>query len=126
MLRCFWHACLSATMSPAQERMSGEGRPQTLVNFGCGVAAAVAATLLTQPADVVRTRMQLGLGVAGAKPLGPYGTLVQVLKQQGPSALLIGRCSMGLFCAFRWWLAHRTAIQGRGTCPLLLCLLPYV
>ena len=29
-------------------------QPSFLVNFGCGVVAATAATLLTQPADVVR------------------------------------------------------------------------
>ncbi|GFR44914.1 hypothetical protein Agub_g5998, partial [Astrephomene gubernaculifera] len=49
-----------------KEGLSGEGRPQAAVNFTSGVAAAVAATLLTQPADVVRTRMQLGLGTAAA------------------------------------------------------------
>jgi len=53
-----------------KEALSGEGRPQAAVNFASGAAAAVAATLLTQPADVLRTRIQLGL-VGGAAAAGP-------------------------------------------------------
>jgi len=45
--------------SGLRERLSDPERPQTLVNFSSGVLAAVAATVLTQPADVVRTRMQV-------------------------------------------------------------------
>lgn len=83
-----------------KEGLAAEGRPQVAVNFASGVVAAVVATLLTQPADVVRTRMQLGLvGQAGAAAggaaaagaqLGAWGTLHQALRQQGPSALLTG------------------------------------
>ena len=77
---------------------------QAAVNFTSGIAAAIAATLLTQPADVVRTRMQLGLtptaaaaaaaaaapGAAAAATSGAWSTFTAVLKQQGPSALLTG------------------------------------
>ncbi|GLC76917.1 hypothetical protein PLESTF_001855300 [Pleodorina starrii] len=93
-----------------KEGFSGEGRPQVAVNFASGVVAAVAATLLTQPADVVRTRMQLGIGIgtaataasataaaagagataAAARGAGAWGTLLEALRQQGPSALLTG------------------------------------
>ena len=38
-------------------------RPGPAVNFFSAVVSAVAATLLTQPADVVRTRIQLGVGL---------------------------------------------------------------
>lgn len=34
------------------------GAPSAPTNFAAGVAAAVAATLLTQPADMLRTHMQ--------------------------------------------------------------------
>ncbi|GLI71715.1 hypothetical protein VaNZ11_017013 [Volvox africanus] len=75
-----------------KEGLSAEGRPQVLVNFSSGVAAAVAATLLTQPADVVRTRMQLGLGAAAAEAasLGAWATLREAVRYQGPAALMTG------------------------------------
>ncbi|KAG2497404.1 hypothetical protein HYH03_004559 [Edaphochlamys debaryana] len=77
-----------------KENLTAEGRPQAAVNFASGVVAAVAATLLTQPADVVRTRMQLGLGTAAGAAAGAaggaWGTLGLALKQQGPAALLTG------------------------------------
>jgi solute carrier family 25 protein 38 len=60
----------------------------TAVNFVSGVCAATAATLLTQPTDVVRTRMQLGLpGTAGSNVIS---TLGRVLNSSGPQALLAG------------------------------------
>ncbi|GIL67939.1 hypothetical protein Vafri_21194 [Volvox africanus] len=75
-----------------KEGLSAEGRPQVLVNFSSGVAAAVAATLLTQPADVVRTRMQLGLGAAaaGTASLGAWATLREAVRHQGLAALMTG------------------------------------
>lgn len=73
--------------SQLKTQLSAEDRPQALVNFGAGVAAATAATLLTQPTDVLRTRMQLKLvdGSAGA-----VSSLAAIIKQQGPAALLTG------------------------------------
>jgi solute carrier family 25 protein 38 len=56
-------------------------------NFAAGAAAAVAATLLTQPADVVRTRMQLGLGAAGG---GSLALLRGIFAAQGARGLLAG------------------------------------
>ena len=40
------------------------GAPSAPTNFAAGVAAAVAATLLTQPADMLRTHMQARAGPA--------------------------------------------------------------
>ena len=66
--------------------------PPLAHNFCAGTAAAAAATLLTQPADMVRTHMQLGLGRggAGAAGLGPIGTLRAVVRERGAGALLAG------------------------------------
>lgn len=83
---------------------TGSGWNSTAINFVSGVCAATAATLLTQPTDVVRTRMQLGLpGTARGDALS---TLGHVLRSRGPNALLTGRC----------WTARPDALllQGEG------------
>jgi solute carrier family 25 protein 38 len=68
--------------------LASDEHPQAAVNFVSGVVAATAATLLTQPADVVRTRMQLSL--AGTTGADAWSTFGKVLKAAGPSALLTG------------------------------------
>lgn len=65
-----------------------EGRSSTGVNFASGAAAAVVATLATQPADVIRTRMQLV--AANGKHLGPVKTLQVAMQTGGAKALLVG------------------------------------
>lgn len=50
------------------------GAPSAPTNFAAGVAAAVAATLLTQPADMLRTHMQ----ARPRLPLHPRTPLVTV------------------------------------------------
>ncbi len=72
-----------------KEGLAAEGRPQLLVNFASGVAASVAATLLTQPFDVVRTRVQLSRSSSGTPPLGLLATMKQALGQ-GPASLFVG------------------------------------
>jgi len=66
----------------------GGGWNSTAVNFVSGVCAATAATLLTQPSDVVRTRMQLGL--PGTVKGNAVSTLGHLLRSSGPNALLTG------------------------------------
>lgn len=70
-----------------KKRMSAEDRNQTLVNFTAGTFAASAATLLTQPADVLRTRTQMGLVQSGASPLS---VLRSVMATGGAAALMTG------------------------------------
>lgn len=79
--------------------LASDQHPQAAVNFVSGVVAATAATLLTQPADVVRTRMQLSL--AGTTGADAWSTLGKVLKAAGPSALLTGGCGVCLPWACR-------------------------
>ena len=101
-------------------RFADAGAPAAASNFGAGLLAAAAATVLTQPADMVRTHMQLGLGGGGAgaaaagaaagvgaaatgstaaaaasaaaasSSLGPWQTLSSVVRTRGPGALLAG------------------------------------
>lgn len=80
-----------------QEKLKTGDKPSTAVNFASGTIAAVAATLITQPADVVRTRMQLGLAMSGMRsaggPLGAITTIAvlrEITAQQGFSGLLAG------------------------------------
>ncbi len=118
-----------------QEALAGEDRPQFAVNFASGVAAAFAATLLTQPADVVRTRMQLNLGTGAAAAaagaavargpggalaasLGAWGTMAAALRNEGPAALMTGGCGglgLGLRCGGRRGCSGARAAIGPGT-----------
>ena len=65
-----------------------EGRSSTGVNLASGAAAAVVATVATQPADVIRTRMQLV--AANGMHMGPVKTLKVAMQTGGASALLVG------------------------------------
>ena len=78
------------TMQPSNQQNScvQEGRNPTLVNLASGTAAAVCATLVTQPADVIRTRMQL-VSAKGTH-IGPLKTLQALLQTDGAQGLLVG------------------------------------
>lgn len=57
-------------------------------NFVCSTVAAASATLLTQPADVVRTRIQLGMGSTGS--FAAVATLRDVFVGQGLHGVTLG------------------------------------
>ena len=66
------------------------GPPQAAANFTAGAVAAVAATVLTQPTDVVRTRLQLPPPAAGAQHMGSFAIIAAILRSQGPRGLWAG------------------------------------
>ncbi|KAL3157456.1 hypothetical protein ABBQ32_011922 [Trebouxia sp. C0010 RCD-2024] len=97
LMRGFWPTVLSNAPFSAiyymlytdlRQRFHKEGRSSTGVNFASGAAAAVVATLATQPADVIRTRMQLV--AANGKHLSPVKTLQVAMQTGGAKALLVG------------------------------------
>ena len=74
-----------------------EGKTTSLVNFTSGTFAAIAATLLTQPTDMIRTQMQLG-NVSNAG-LGSLATLRHIVATKGAGVLLAGAAPrVGISC----------------------------
>ncbi|KAK9908427.1 hypothetical protein WJX75_007684 [Coccomyxa subellipsoidea] len=73
-----------------QEHLQQRGTSKTMTNLASGTVAAVCATLLTQPTDMLRTHMQLGLGRGGAA-LSVADTWKAVVGgSMGHRALLVG------------------------------------
>lgn len=70
-----------------QSKLTQEGRSTLVVNSASGLIAATAATVLTQPTDGLRTRMQLGLSARG---VGVAALFQQVVAQQGTRSLMAG------------------------------------
>ena len=60
-----------------------------MLNFAAGTVAAAAATLLTQPTDVIRTHMQLA-ALTNPASRSSLTTLRSLLRAKGLSILLAG------------------------------------
>ena len=56
-----------------KEVLAAEGRPQFVVNLASGTVASVAATLLTQPFDVVRSVTGIGVHAGQGGVMGGGG-----------------------------------------------------
>ena len=96
-----------------------EERPSPAVNFAAGTLASVAATLATQPADVVRTHIQLGLSKPlppGTRPLGGLRAVQNLVKAQGPGVLLAGALPRVSMCQVVpvCWACPALWLSGRG------------
>ena len=71
-------------------------------NFTAGTFAAVAATIVTQPTDVIRTHMQLG-NPANAR-LGIVAIIRAIVNIGGAKALLAGAAPrVSKRCCFAIW-----------------------
>ncbi|KAK9864781.1 hypothetical protein WJX84_009508 [Apatococcus fuscideae] len=72
-----------------KDRLAQAGPPSPAANFAAGAVAAVAATFLTQPTDVLRTRLQL-TSSAGPQTLGSFATIAAIFRGQGVRGLWAG------------------------------------
>lgn len=76
-----------------QSRLQQTDMPQVAVNLSSSTIAAIGATLLTQPADVVRTRMQLNLvssPTSAEHAKNTFAIMRNIVRSQGFSGLLVG------------------------------------
>ena len=94
--------------------VTGEQQLPSSYNFPCGVVAGVLASVTTQPADVVKTRMQLQ---PQAYP-SVVSTIAVVVRNNGLRGLLVGLAPRAtrrtLMAAFTW--AFYEEVSERGTC----------
>lgn len=79
-----------------------EQRLPSQYNLPCGIIAGVMSTLITQPADVIKTRMQIHPQKYPTLPV----TIASVLKDRGLGGLFIGTLPRTtrrtLMAAFTW------------------------
>ncbi|XP_065065775.1 mitochondrial glycine transporter-like [Rhopilema esculentum] len=91
----------------------GEKELNTNLHFMCGISAGVLASVATQPADVVKTQMQL-------YPFRYKSTIdcvIIVVKNNGPSGLFRGtlpRCIRRTLMAALTWTVYESVMQRLG------------
>jgi solute carrier family 25 protein 38 len=68
--------------------------PSSVLTFGAGLVAGALATIVTNPPDVIRTRMQVGDGPTG--PTGPRRGMTAVMKEVVRSEGLAALFTLGL------------------------------
>ncbi len=107
MPRCGEEACACPDGGEAK-RSSGLG-VSMLVNLCSGVAAGSVASIVTQPFDLIKTRvMAAQLGPAGRpRQASTYGALRDIVAVEGPRAM---------------WRGLVRLLPGRRTCRAACCL----
>ncbi|XP_070579774.1 mitochondrial glycine transporter B-like [Ptychodera flava] len=84
-----------------------------LVHFGCGIVAGILASGLTQPADVVKTHMQL----YPSKYRGTIHATKAIIQMHGPKGLFRGmvpRCLRRTLMAAMAWTVYEQAMKMFG------------
>ncbi len=88
-------------------------------NLTCGVMAGVLASLITQPADVVKTRMQINPSQYPTL----LSTLAYTLRERGPQGLFTGsmpRAARRTFmAAFTWLFYEEVCCINNYICPVV-------
>ena len=89
-------------LSPSPPLVTGEEMLPSTYHFPCGVLAGILASVTTQPADVMKTRMQLQPNVYGSF----FNTLAVILQNNGVRGLFSGLLPRAtrrtLASAFMW------------------------
>ena len=110
---CYLHffTSFASLSSPSayEHEVLQEGQTSSIQNFTAGTFAAVAATVVTQPTDVIRTHMQLG-NPANAR-LGILAIVRAIVNNKGPKALLAGAAPRVSSFIFQRGLRHDSGLN---------------
>eukprot|EP00540_Astrosyne_radiata_P004200 CAMPEP_0116850630 /NCGR_PEP_ID=MMETSP0418-20121206/16264_1 /TAXON_ID=1158023 /ORGANISM="Astrosyne radiata, Strain 13vi08-1A" /LENGTH=280 /DNA_ID=CAMNT_0004482543 /DNA_START=63 /DNA_END=908 /DNA_ORIENTATION=- len=79
-----------------------EGEPGVLENLVLGISSALVAGLVTNPADVVKTRMMTQAASIQAPYANAVDCLVTIVKTEGPLALLSGLKQRSVYMGMLW------------------------
>ena len=92
---------LCARFGPARPLQGDDGAPAAaaqdppfLVTLGCGLAAGVGAAAVTNPFDVVRTRVQIGGAGAPASAIGMARHIAHAEGVRGFTRGIFARCML--------------------------------
>lgn len=91
----------------------GQSELHSNIHFLCGMSAGMMASIITQPADVIKTQLQL-------YPFRYKNTLdcmVVVVRNNGPSGLFRGtlpRCLRRTLMASMTWTVYESVMQHLG------------
>jgi solute carrier family 25 protein 38 len=84
---------------------------QNINHFSCGIGAGVLASLVTQPADVIKTRIQLSPSATA------LAVIKQIIRAEGPSGFLRGMVPRTLrrtLMASLAWTVYERAVKNMG------------
>ncbi|XP_077979412.1 mitochondrial glycine transporter A-like [Glandiceps talaboti] len=95
------------------DQYSNSAIPVPVVHFGCGVIAGIFASGLTQPADVIKTHMQLYPN----RYTGVFHVVKSIIQIHGPYGFLRGmlpRCLRRTLMAAMAWTVYEQAMKKFG------------